>query len=321
MTRVRKIASAILLLAPLATAAPAQSLSASDGSDGLPRLVIVQSMWGMTGLPSGGREWSDEEKLDRIKAAGFDAFDVVAPADDAGERRWISLAEKYGLRIGLETFPNAPGEIDGPLAVAKRMRALYLDTHVGSAFVPEARATEMLRDMSERAKRAGVPMMIQTHRGRVTQDLLRTVGYAESVADLRFCLDLSHYVVAGELGGQLSPEADAAIDVLLRRAPMLDGRVSNGEQVQISVRTNSDETKRFLALWKRAMVYWLKSARRGELFVFRVELGPPGYSIVGSGNRELSDRWEEAKLLRTFVEGIWNEAVRETGTGKPHETR
>ncbi len=316
-----KIVSAVLLVAAFVTPAPAQSLSASDGSDSAPRLMIVQSMWGMTGLPSGAREWSDEEKLERIKAAGFDAFDVVTPSDDAGERRWASLAEKYGLSVGLETFPNAPGDIDGPLAVSKRMRSLYLDTHVGSAFVPETQAAQILRDMSERAKRAGVPMMIQTHRGRVTQDLLRTVGYANAIADLRFCLDLSHYVVAGELSGTLSPEADAALDTLLRRAPMLDGRISNGQQVQIAVTPNGDETKRFLALWKRAMVYWLKSARRGESFIFRVELGPPGYSIVGQGNRELSDRWEEAKLLRTLVEGIWNDAVRETGVGQPHRIR
>ena len=172
--------------------------------------------------------------------------------------------------------------------------------------------------MSERAKRADVPMMLETHRGRVTQDLVRTVGYATAIPDLRFCLDISHYVVAGELGGRLSPEADAALDALLRRAPMVDGRVSNGEQVQVAVDPASEDTKKFLALWKRAMVYWLKGARRGEQFVFRVELGPPGYGIVAPGGRELSDRWEEAKVLRGLAERIWNEAVAETGVGSPH---
>jgi hypothetical protein len=299
-------------------AASAQSLNARDGSDAPPRLAIIQAMWGMSGLPSQANEWPPEEKVRLVKEAGFDGFDVVLPKDDAEEKRWVALAEKHGLRLGVLAFPNAPEELTAPLAAAKRMRALYLDTHVGNYFVPEERAREILRAMAEQAKREGVAMMIQTHRGRVTQDLLRTVGHARAIPDLRFCLDLSHYVVAGELGGPFPPEADEAFDVLLRRAPMLDGRISNGEQVQVAVSEDGGDTKKFAALWKRAMVHWLKEARRGDVFVFRVELGPPGYSLVGTDGKELYDRWEQAKLLRRIAEGLWNEAVREAGIGAPH---
>ena len=54
-----------------------QSLNAHDGSTAPPRLVIVQAMWGMIGYPSREDDWSLEEKLRRIKAAGFDAVDTV----------------------------------------------------------------------------------------------------------------------------------------------------------------------------------------------------------------------------------------------------
>ena len=117
----------------------------------------------------------------------------------------------------------------------------------------------------ERARAAGMPLVIQTHRGRVTQDLLRTVGYARAIPDARFDVDFSHYIVAGELTGPLGPEAQAAFDSLIERATMLDGRVSNGEQVQVDFANPAYRAhlERTAALWKRAMVRWLGGAAAG----------------------------------------------------------
>jgi hypothetical protein len=298
----------------------AQSLNANDRSTSSPRLVIVQALWGMNGYPSKEAEWTLDEKLRRIKEAGFDAVDTGVPRGTADEQRWLSLASKYKLSLGLQTGIHKLEELSLPLQVTKRMKALYLDVHVGNYYVAEKDATNLLRGMAERCKQERVPMMVQTHRGRVTQDLLRTIEYTKAIPDLRFCLDLSHYFVAGEIGGRLAPEADQLFDQLLMRAAMLDGRVSNGEQVQIDVGPAADSSyaKYFGELWKRAMVHWLKGAKAGDLFIFRVELGPPNYSIRDLSGREISDRWEQAKAMRVQVERLWNEAVKETGLGAAH---
>ena len=295
--------------------APAQSLNAHDGSRTAPRLVIVQAMWGMIGYPSREAEWTLEEKLARVKGAGFDAVDTVVPKTIEEEQRWTALAAKYGLGLGVQTSLNKLEELDGPLATAKRMKSPYLDVHVGNYYVPEKAATDLLRAMAERCKREGIAMMVQTHRGRVTQDLFRTVAYTRAIPDLRFCLDLSHYFVGGEIGGRLPSEAEPLFDELLKRAAMLDGRVSNGEQVQIDMGAGADNSyaKYFFELWKRAMVHWLKDAKTGDEFIFRVELGPPNYSIRDLSGREISDRWEQAKAMKAMVEKIWNEAVNESG--------
>lgn len=301
----------------------AQSLNANDGTNEPPRLLLTQAMWGMIHMPSKEKEWSLEEKLRLIKEAGFDAVDTGIPKTPEEEQKWLALSGKYGLKIGLQTYPDKVDDLTAPLAAVKRMKAPYLDVHVGNYFVPEKEATELLRALSERCKREGVAMMVQTHRGRVTQDLLRTVAYTKAIPDLRYCLDLSHYIIAGEIGGKLSPQAEEAFDVLLRRAPMLDGRVSNGEQVQVDIGPagESNHAKNFAQLWKRAMVYWLKSAKPGDLFVFRVELGPPNYSILDLQGKEISNRWEQALAFRALVETIWNEAVQETGVGTRHTSK
>jgi hypothetical protein len=206
------------------------------------------------------------------------------------------------------------------LATARRLGSPYLDLHVAGYFMPEADAVALLRALSEGCKRAGIAMVTQTHRGRVTQDLLRTVAYAEAIPDLRFDLDFSHYFVAGEIGGAPGPEALKRLEVLMARAVMLDGRVSNGQQVQIDLGPGADgpETRVFAALWKDVMRRWLQAARPGDLFPFRVELGPPRYAIVDPHGREISDRWAQQTLLARLAVRLWNEAVRETGRGASH---
>lgn len=173
----------LLLPLLLLAAAPSPSGHARDGSTGPPRLWIMQNMWGLNAVPSKDAEWPIEEKIARLKAAGFDGVDLhvmgTDPAAPARVRELTGLARKHGLRIGAAT------------------------------------SVRKIED-------------------------LRTIAYTEAIPDLRFDLDLSHYVVAGEIGGSLSPEAERRFDVVMRRAAMLDGRVSNGEQVQVDMGPAAD---------------------------------------------------------------------------------
>jgi hypothetical protein len=301
--------------------AQTSNLNCRDGKDAPPRLQIVQNLWGLRAHPSAADEWPEEKKLREIKAAGFDAFDVwVGGAKEEDLVRWKGLAERHGLGIGVEFGPERVEDIGAGIAAAKRLGSVYLDAHVASYFTPEPEAEALLRGLVERSRRADMPLVIQTHRGRVTQDLLRTVAYAKAIPELRFDLDFSHYLVAGEHTGALPAAAEAALALLMERAAMLDGRVSNGEQVQVDLLNPAyrEHLDRVAALWKRVLVGWLRGAQRGDVFPFRVELGPPGYAILGADGREISDRWAQQKAIRDLVERLWNEAVAETGTGEPH---
>ena len=300
-----------------------ENLNCRDGKDAPPRLHLVLNLWGLQKYPSAAEEWPEEKKVEEAKAAGFDAFDVwVGNAKEEDLKRWQDLASRHGLGVGVEFGPEKAEDAEAGIARAKRLGSVYLDAHVASSFTPEAEAEALLRGLVARCKKAGMPLVIQTHRGRVTQDLLRSVAYAKAIPDLRFDLDLSHYLVAGGIGGPFTPAAEAALGVLAERAIMLDGRISNGEQVQVDMSNPAyaEPTERTTALWKRVFKGWLKTTQKGDVFPFRIELGPPNYAILDRSGRELFDRWEQQKLMKTLVERLWNEAVAETGLGVPHGT-
>jgi hypothetical protein len=301
-----------------------QNLHVNDGSGDRPKLWIAINVWGLEGLPAGGPEWSLEEKLERLKkAGGFDAVDRYTAADPKSESAVAELdglAKKYGFRVGMATSIDRLEQLDIAISLARKAGTPYVDVMTGPYSVPEAEAVRLIRAISDRFKAEKIALALQTHRGLVTQDLLRTVEYTRAVPDLRFDLDLSHYFVAGEIGEDLNAAALPAFEAILARAVMLDGRVSNGEQVQIDIGPSGDNphARRFAALWKKVMVAWLQSAMPGDILPFRIELGPPNYAILDPEGREISDRWAQTLVIRTLAERLFNEAVKETGVGQLH---
>lgn len=57
--------------------------------------------------------------------------------------------------------------------------------------------------------------------------------------------------------------------------------------------------------WKVGMDLWRKRAGQDETLIFLCELGPPDYAITGADGYELSDRWQEALIIKKWAEEIW----------------
>ncbi len=314
----------LVMLLLSASLAAAQNYHVNDGSTDPPKLWIAVNVWGLEKLPAGGAEWSLEEKLKRLKeAGGFDVIDRYTAADPksyAAVEELDGLARKYGFKVGFSTSIDRMEQLDVAISLARKAGTRYVDVMTGPYHVPEQEAVRLIRAISDRFKAEKIALALQTHRGLVTQDLLRTAAYTKAVPELRFDLDLSHYFVAGEIGEDLTAEALRSFEPVLDRAVMLDGRVSNGEQVQIDIGPSGDNphARRFAALWKRVMVSWLERAEPGDVLPFRVELGPPSYAILDLKGREISDRWAQTLVLRSLAERLFNEAVKETGMGRSH---
>jgi sugar phosphate isomerase/epimerase len=287
-----------------------------------PRLEVLMSWWGMSGLGGhngAGNEWSMEEKVWRIAEAGYDGINGMLPEGKEAEQ-WQRLLDQYNLSYSVNAYPKTAEELDVFLRKAKSFgRVDFVNVQVMRPFLVGDHAVQLLAEMAELSRSAGIPAYIETHRGTITQDLLRTVEYAERLPELELTIDFSHYVVVGEMR-TVSDEAEELLQTLLSRTKSIHARISNGEQVQIDIpmfgnvgegeiEFEDPMLKHFQRWWLGGMQSWRQDAKEDEVLPFICELGPPPYAITVRGTdgveREVSDRWTQALLFARIARSLW----------------
>ena len=281
-----------------------------------PTLSVEQSLWGMVKLPVGGKEWSLEEQIKNIAKVGFDSIQGnVTSVEEA--KKLAQLAKTNGLSLTLRASIESQEELHKAIDVVQASGARGLIIEVRKTFASLEQGQLMIEYIIRHCKERKVAYYIDIHRNSLTQDLAKVATWAQEIKGIQFDADLSHLVSAYDLGWKLSKRVAHAFDLILSKAGMVDGRISNGQQLQIDVGPKAEhpQAKRFQAWWKKAMVSWLKNAGAEDVFVFRSELGPPPYSITDLKGNEISDRWAQAQVLKDLAIRTWNEAVKETGKG------
>ena len=96
---------------------------------------------------------------------------------------------------------------------------------------------------------------------------------------------------------------------ILERSDCFQGRVANREQVQIQIDfpQHQEWVRIFKAWWAEGISMWRNRNHSEATLRFLCELGPPSYAITDANGLELSDRWQEALIIRGWVEQIWRE--------------
>ncbi|WP_248927814.1 sugar phosphate isomerase/epimerase family protein [Paenibacillus hamazuiensis] len=282
---------------------------------GPPQMAVYQAIWALDGYGGAGREWSLEEKFERMAEAGFTGVFGRLP-EPGKEKLWRELQERYKFTFGVESFPYGRDDFREFLKRAKEFDVTYINAQVGSSFTVGDKAVALLSDLIEEAELSGIPFYVETHRGKVTQDVLRTVEYARRLPNLRLTIDFSHYVLAGEMHS--AEEAEPYFDELLRRTASIHARVSNAEQIQIDIGPDGDHPKAepFKRWWERGMRYWREQAQPGDVLPFVCEIGRH-YAITRSGlpsagsHDEWSDRWEQSLVFKRIAEDLWSRVAGE----------
>ncbi len=282
----------------------------NDGSNRPPRLRMQYNAWALTNLPRGGEKWTVDQQLDQVRQAGFTGFEATA-GNEAEADELAGKLQQRGLEIGFAAFATTPDDLKQPIQLALRMKAQYLTAQVnGPLMMSVAEIADTLVQMHNRVTEAGLPFFVETHRGRVTQDLQRTVQLLARAPQLRLTGDFSHYVVAGDYGGVWPAEVIDAFGLIASRCGNWHGRIGNGQQVQNDIGDGGGAMARqFVALWRDGFAAWLKEARPGDVLPFCCELGPPPYSIVDLDGGEISDRWGQSLVVKRLAEDAWRQAT------------
>jgi len=153
----------------------------------------------------------------------------------------------------------------------------------------------------------GMPLLFETHRHGLLNDLYPTLELLEAIPELCLCADLSHFVVDREFPLPINAQDDEMVGRVLDRSWAFQGRVASNEQIQIQIGFPRHQAwvEQFFQWWERGLRSWRARAPVDAVVTFLCELGPPPYAITGPDGLELSDRWTEALAIRERVKAIW----------------
>ena len=271
-------------------------------------LKVYQSLWATELRRPGMPERPVSERFDRVREAGFDGLAIdLGALDIAQARAAVPDFARTGLAGLLTAFPRSIEDL---------RPALHLAKDIGSPFVivvgqvmPLAvdDMVPVIRAWLAVARQEGVPIQFETHRNCITNDLFATLLMLDAVPEMRLSADLSHYVVGREMMQPVTADYQEQVGRILARADSFQGRVANRCQVQLPLHFPQHRVwiETFRDWWRRGFAAWRARHGAGDHCIFLCELGPRDYAITDAEGAELSDRWEEALVLRRWAQDDW----------------
>lgn len=274
------------------------------------KLLVLQSLWAMQNLRNAPGERSLEENVSLIKSAGFDGISTMWE-DDATASASAALAQAEGLIMEGTCLPTDLDQVPSALERGVKFGLHHLNLQLNMRPRSFAEAVTIIERLDSMASQVDFPVYVETHRGRLTNDLLFTLDLLDALPNLKLLADLSHYVVAREVELPVLEETDRQISQILERAWAFHGRIAGSGQVQLplSFPQHRPYVDQFAKWWTRGFASWRKRAAPDAELSFVCELGPqPYYAISGADGRDLTDRWEESLMMQAMVRDIWSKS-------------
>ena len=282
------------------------------------KLLVYQSMWAMERRRPDGQEWSLDEKLEMIRAAGFDGAGVRF-IDYAYAKTVTGFLREHGMSWQAQCYPKTVDDLKPTIEYVQELGADHINLQ------PDVRPHRLeecipyIEGWRRLAADAGIALHIETHRDRMTTDLFFTLRLLDCFPDLRLTGDLSHYVVGREFAWPVSEENHALMHRVIDHCWGFHGRVASREQIQVqlSFPHQREWLELFMGWWAYGFASWKKRAAADATLTFLCELGPREYAMTGPDGYEMSDRFAEACTLKDLVRAKWQDMQLGLATSPP----
>jgi hypothetical protein len=272
----------------------------------LQELKVYQSLWAMERRRPDGLEWSLEEKLEMIRAAGFDGAGVRF-ADLQYARTVTRFLASHGMTWQAQAYPRSVTELEPIIDHVNELGADHINLQPDVRPYSIEECIPLIEGWRRLSRESGIPVHIETHRDRMTTDLLFTLRLLDCFPDLRLTGDLSHYVVGREFAWPISDENHRLMKRIIDNCWGFHGRVASREQIQLQIgfAHHREWLDLFMGWWEYGIRSWRRRAPKDAVLTFLCELGPKEYAMTGPDGYELSDRFEEAQLLMKLIRELW----------------
>ncbi|MGH6986759.1 MAG: hypothetical protein ACRED9_07975 [Caulobacteraceae bacterium] len=272
------------------------------------KLLVYQAVWGMESLPLFDLEEDLPAAIDQVLNAGFDGVGVALLRREQSEIVSKVMADMGGTWEATG-FVRTAADLKRDVDRAFSLGAHHLNVQILERLDRVSAAVGLLQDMEAVATEAPLPVHYETHRGRLTNDLLFTVRILEELPGLRLTGDLSHYPVVHEMPLPVPAQDLERISQVIEHCWGFHGRVPGSHQVQVSIEAPQHQgwVEQLTSWWREGFASWRRRAGSDGELSFMAELGPPHYAITNADGHELADRWHEAQLLKDMARTIWRD--------------
>src|SRR3569833_767647 len=269
------------------------------------KLLILQTLRGMDHL-RGQPDRDLAGNIARIAEARFDGFSCTWFTREEA-RAASELGKAHGLIYEGLSFAGDIDALKPALEWGTEFGVHHINNQPQKQPHKQNNTKHNHKNKQQHAEQVDFAVNIETHRGRMTNDLLVTLDLIDAVPDIRFTADISHYITGREIELPVAPEMDGQIRTVLDHAFAFHGRVASCEQIQMPL--SFAHTTPWIDLFKTWWTYGFESWRRrsgpdAEL-TFLCELGPQPYAIAGADGEDLTDRWQESLMRRDIARDCW----------------
>ncbi len=233
------------------------------------------------------------------KKAGYDGVEAWWPTDNkAKQDELFSTLKKYDLSLGFlcggsqedpETHLEYYKKMIDAAAKQNIQRPLYINNHSGRDHFSFEQNKKFIDHTTALSKETGIPIMHETHRGRMLFASHITRNFIEKCPDLKLTLDISHWCAVHE---SLLADQKESVRLALSRTEHIHARIGHPEGPQV----NDPRAPEWDEVVKQHFEWWDKVVERkkanGDRMTFLTEFGPPDYMPTMPYTKQpLGDQW------------------------------
>jgi sugar phosphate isomerase/epimerase len=252
--------------------------------------------------------WDDplEDFLQRATASGFEATEIYLGSLHETPVEIAHVHASYGLHLigQILTQGQTPQDhiqsLESQFDFAVQCNVVFINSHTGRDIFRFEDNFRIFQRLIQLSQGSGIPILVETHRGRPTYSAIETRKYLEALPELRLTADFSHWMVVHESG---LDDQSANVEMAITRADYVHARVGYAEGPQIpDPRAPEWEhaVARHLQLWQQVIDEHTKNGK--ETLYITPEFGPPAYMhTVPFTNQPVGDVWEQNVYMKELL--------------------